>query len=165
MNCAFDYCLTAPNLKNMLIDAGVIGLKTLHPRPMYEEHYECVIDMSKCHKEKWAEIERHYIEAGCIDFSKKNADGHYGVRRDLTEQEIAELPFWPVWFTNDDEMNWCCTLYNEKPALFASLLFPDITFEYLVFFQDEWDGGYDVKNGVFAKSAEWIEWLESGEAQ
>lgn len=160
---AFYYCLTATNIKKRLIEKGVVGPRTLHNRHNREVHFDYVLDMKQCHAEEWEKVERRCIEFGCVDYAKKNEDGRYGLRRDLTDREVEELAFWPIAFNGDDEMNWESWPNDDNPAFFVSKLFPDVIFDFLIFFQDEWDGGYDIKDGEFSKSQKWLEWIESDE--
>jgi hypothetical protein len=69
--------------------------------------------MRKCNEEYWKEVEDSAKEYGVIDFSKKKDDGDYGVRRDLTDQEIEELHYYPIFFNSDDEVVWECQLLGN----------------------------------------------------
>ena len=161
MSYVIDHYLKAPNLKKILLESGVIESKVLHGVSGREVAHAYALNMKRCNEQYWSEVERAAKEHGVIDFSKKNEDGKYGVRRDLTAQEIEELPYWPVFFNKDDEVNWICKWRNnDDPAYFISKLFPSVKFEYYLFYEGDWDGGYTVTDGVFDTTEEWEKRLE-----
>lgn len=161
MSNVVDHYLKTSNLKQLLLNSGVVESRTLHGAGNREVHCEYVLNMRKCHEDEWVNVEHNCIEHGVVDFSKKNDDGKYGVRRDLTNEEITELPYWPIFFDNDDEICWFSKWRNnDDPAFFVSKLFPDISFNYDMFYEGEWDGGFIVTNGVFTATDEWKARLE-----
>jgi hypothetical protein len=166
MSDMIDHHLVAPNLKQLLLKSGVIESRILHGTSNREVEHQYVINMQKCNETYWKEVEDSAKEYGVVDFSKKNDDGRYGVRRDLTEQEIEELPYWPIFFNSDDEVNWVCKWHcNDDPAFFISKLFPEITFEYNMYYEGKWDGGFSVSNGIFDEMEEWLIYADAIEHQ
>ena len=139
-----DHYLKAPNLKKILIDAGVIESKTLHGINNREVHHEHVLNMKKCCEEYWKELELAAKEDGA----------------ELTYQEIEELHYWPICFESDDEISWICKWRsNDDIAHSISKLFPEITFEYEMFYEGEWDGAFTVKDDEFDATEGWAEAL------
>jgi hypothetical protein len=128
-----EHYLKAKNLKQMLISAGVVQSKTLHGARNREVYHEHVLNLQKCCQDAWHDVEAQAIAYGVINFAEKNDDGHYGRRRDLTEQEIEELKYWPIVFNNDDEIVWMSKwVENNDPAIFIAKLFPNTDFTYSV---------------------------------
>lgn len=161
MSYTIDHYLKAPNIKQMLLESGVIESRILHGNAGREVECQYVLNMKKCNEECWKDVEDSAKAHGVVDFSKKNPDGSNGVRRDLTEQEIEELPYYPVFFSNDDEVNWICKWRNnDDPAFFISKLFPEITFEYSLDSMYDWCGQYTVTDGVFDETEEWKAHME-----
>lgn len=154
--------LRAPNLKQMLLDSGAVESKVLlHGTAGRAVEHQFVLNMKKCNKDNWEEVERSAIEHGVVDFSKRNADGKHGVRRDLTLQEVEELPYYPIFFENDNEVNWICKWNNyDEPAFFISKLFPKQLFMYDIDSIYDWCGQYTVVDGVFNESDEWKEHMK-----
>ena len=166
MSNVVDHYLRASNLKQMLLDSGVIESITLHGTFNRAVHCKYVLNMRKCHEVEWKVVEQSAKDHGVVNFSKKNDDGKYGVRRDLTKQEISELPYWPIFFNSDDELCWICKWRsNDDPAFFISKLFPNVSFEYEKFYEGDWDGGWTILNGVFETTEEWAIYAEATERE
>ena len=145
----FQHYLYCENIESMLRDAGVVSAETLHGRRNREIH-RTILNMKKCCAEEWSKIEADAIAYGVVDCSKKGEDGHYGVRRDLTDIEIQELPYWPIVFDDDGGVVWeCCWNRNHDPAFFISKLFPEVEFSFEVYNEGRGDGVYRVKDGNF----------------
>ena len=156
--------LKAPKLKKLLLKSGVVESKILHGTGNREVYIEYALNMSLCDSEEWKKVEASAIEYGVVDHSKQNPDGSHGVRRDLTSQEISELPYWPITFNGKDEVAWSCKWENnDDPAFFISKLFPKETFRYDMFYDGELDGSSTIKNGVFTTTEEWKTYLENME--
>ena len=161
MSYMICHYLNAPNLKQFLLNSGVVESRVLHGTANREVNNQFVLNMRKCSEEYWKEVEDSAKEHGVVDFSKKNDDGSYGVRRDLTAQEIEELPYYPIFFNSDDEINWMCKWRNnDDPAFFISKLFPSISFKYDLDSEYDWCGQYTVLNGVFEESEDWKRHME-----
>lgn len=161
MSSMVDHYLRCVNIKKMLLDAGVIVEKTLHGTGGREVHFEHVLNLQKCCAEEWEKSEQRAIEHGVVDYAKTNPDGSSGVRRDLTEQEIDELRYWPIEFSKDDEVNWLCKWNNnDDPAFFISKLFSDHRFEYEIFCECDWCGNFYVKDGDFEPTEKWKAHME-----
>ena len=149
-----QHCLKAENLKNLLQNAGVVSEQTLHGR-RNREVQRLVLNMKMCCEDEWKKDEASAIAYGVLDFSQKSEDGHWGVRRDLTETEIAELPYWPIAFISDDSIVWeCCWKANDDPAFFISKLFPNLKFSFERFYEGRPDGAFNVVNGEFTTTEE-----------
>ena len=145
----FQHYLYCENIESMLRDAGVVSTETLHGR-RNREVCRTVLNMKKCCAEEWSKVEASAIAYGVIDCSKKSENGRYGVRRDLTDIEIQELPYWPIVFNSNAEVVWqCCWRCNDDPAFFISKLFPHVGFEYEKYYEGRHEGTYRVKNGEF----------------
>ena len=145
-----QHCLSVENIKKLLIDADVISSRTMHGRRGREVSCQNVLDMKKCCESEWAKVEAEAISYGVVDFSQKNADGKYGVRRDLTEAEIEELHYWPIVFNSNDSVMWqCCWKSNDDPAFFISKLFRDIEFRFEMSYEGRTHDVFCVKNGEF----------------
>ena len=154
--------LSVENIKKLLTDAGVVSSRTMHGRRGREVHCQNVLDMKKCCASEWAKDEAKAIEYGVVDFSKQNETGRYGVRRDLTEEEIEDLHFWPITFQSDDVMVWeCCWKENIDPAFFISKLFPDMDFHLEMYYEGTLDGAYTGKDGNFVATEAWKTHVES----
>ena len=148
------HCLSAKNIKKLLLDAGVTSSRTLHGRRGREVYCQNVLNMKKCCASEWAKEESRAITYGVMDFSKKNSEGKYGVRRDLTEEEIDELPCWPIVFDSDDSVIWqCCWKTNDNPAFFISKLFPDVEFRFEMSYEGRSHDIFHIKDGEFKKQA------------
>ena len=145
----FQHYLYCENIESMLRDAGVVSTETLHGRRNREVR-RTVLNMKKCCAEEWSKVEASAIAYGVVDCSKKGENGRYGVRRDLTDIEIQELPYWPIVFNDDGGVVWeCCWRRNSNPAFFISKRFPDVEFSFEVYNEGRCDGIYRVKNGKF----------------
>lgn len=161
MSSCVDHYLKYDGLHKMLMEAGVISSRVMHGTRGREVQIPNALDMSKCCPEEYEKVKASAIEYGVVDFSKKNEDGKHGVRRDLTDEEIEELKYWPIVFHNENEVEWVCKWKcNDNPAFFISKLFPDKTFEYIMFYEGETDGIFTIKDGVFTPTAEWEEMLK-----
>ena len=144
------HCLSAKNIQKLLLDAGVISSRTLHGRRGREVFCQNVLDMKKCCSSEWEKEEIQAIIHGVVDFSKKNTDGKHGVRRDLTEEEIEELHYWPIDFDSNDSVVWqCCWKSNDDPAFFISKLFPDVEFRFEMSYEGRNNDVFCVNNGEF----------------
>ena len=118
--------LRCENLESMLHSAGVVSVETLHGL-RNKEVRRTALNMKKCCESEWMEVEASAIEHGVLDFSKKDSNGNNGARRDLTDSEIAELPYWPIVFNSNAEVVWqCCWRCNDDPAFFISKLFRQV---------------------------------------
>lgn len=151
-----QHYLSIKNIKKLLTDAGVVSSRTMHGRRGREVYCQTVLDMKKCCETEWAKDEASAIAYGAVDFSKKNTNGRYGARRDLTDEEIEELHYWPIVFVSDDAIVWeCCWHANDDPAFFISKLFPDMEFMFERYYEGRCDGIFRVKNGEFIATKEW----------
>lgn len=151
-----EHYLSCDNLQQMLLNAGVITSETLHGTGNREVKCETVLNMKKCHEDEWKKVEKSAIEHGVVNYAYRNEDGSYGVRRDMTPEEVKEMRFWPISFSSENEIHWICRYSNDDhPAFFISKLFPDIQFKYEMFYEDVLDGGFIVKDGVFTATEEW----------
>lgn len=145
------YC---EGIKEKLIEKGVVYEKSLTSRSAPNgKVYPFVLDYGKCNGDEWEKEKEKILKTGVIDCSKKNADGTYGVRRDYTPEEQAELGFYPVSFCKDgNRMTWQCRyVSNEDPSFYTSLALPEeimiLTETYDGDFEGDFDGGYYLKNG------------------
>lgn len=156
------HSLKGRSLKRKLLKKCVVGPIVLHGTGNRVVHIEYALNMSLCDSDEWKKVETSAIEYGVVDHSKQNADGSHGVRRDLTTQEINELPYWPIAFNDKNEVTWLCKWNNnDDPAFFISKLFPKETFQYDMYYEGEWDGGFIVKDGTFTPTEEWKNHLEN----
>lgn len=146
MSVTVAHLLQAKGLKQMLLDAGVVG-----PVSLGGKTYDNVLDMSKCCAELWEQEKPKHIEYGVLDFSKRDPEmGFPGLRRDLTPEEIAELPYWPIEFRNNDEAMWlCCWREKASPAFYISKRFPEVEFQYSAGYEDCVICEGTIKNATF----------------
>ena len=142
--------LECEGLKEKLINAGVIYEKSLVSRSAPEGRlYPHVLDYYKCNPEEWEKEKAKILENGVIDFAEKNPDGKYGVRRDYTPEEQAQLGFYPVQFSEDGgTMSWLCRwISNEDVSFYASTALPEETMLFTESYEGDFDGGCYLKNG------------------
>ncbi len=106
------------------------------------------LDYAKCDKDLWEEQLQQTLEKGVLDFSKQKPDGHYGVRRDYTPEEIADLGWYPVRFGEPFEAYWECKWRsNDDPAIYISRALPNQNMILTAYFEDSYDYGFYIRNG------------------
>lgn len=139
--------LYAQELQQNLLNAGV--LEKL-PEEYQKRSGGCThrIIYAKCDATDWEEQRQKILEHGVIDCSKKNEDGSYGVRRDYTPEEQKELGWYPVWFTNPNEMTWISKwIMDDNPGYYASRALPAQSMTMHLYYEATFDGGWYMKNG------------------
>lgn len=160
MYCQEQY-LKAPGLQKLLREIGALSPRALHDSRGEAVELPDVLDLKTCNPTAWAEHEAHLKEVGVINYAEINEHGQRGVRRDLTELEVEELPLWPVSFheSNEDEMLWFqfggVFGYGSQVARIISLRFPELVFQYEEVWEDQSSGVYRLKNGKFTLTKRW----------
>lgn len=149
MACLEYHIIYCPGIKTKLIEGGFVSERTLHPRKSGPgKIYPNVLDYSKCNPAEWAKQLQHVLEAGVVDFAERNRDGSYGVRRDFTAAEQAELSLYPVHFPDDDHVEWYSKWkFNEDPLIYISTALPIEMMHFSAFYEDSFDGSWYVRNG------------------
>lgn len=142
------YC---EGIKEKLIKKGVVGEKVLTSKCYPEgKSFPFVLDYEKCNEKEWEKEKTSILKEGITDYGKKNEKGEYGVRRDYTEKEEAELGFYPVSFSEDgNRMSWECRyVANKDVSYYASLSLPDEVMILIEAYEGDFDGGCYLKNGT-----------------
>ena len=142
--------LCCKGLKQKLAAAGAICGKTLKSKSAPEgRFYPHVLCYDNCNSDEWLLQKDRILKSGVVDYAKKRPDGAFGVRRDYTPEEQAELGFYPVEFSKGgNKMSWKCKwIANEDPAFYASQASPDDVVVYTVIYEDGGGGGCYIKNG------------------
>ena len=141
------YC---EGIKEKLLEKGVVGEKVLTSRSYPQgKSFPFVLDYGKCNGEEWEKEKASILKEGVRDYGKKNEEGEYGVRRDYTPEEQAELGFYPVNFSEDgNRMTWLCRyVSNEDISFYTSFALSDEILILTESYEGDFDGGCYLKNG------------------